>query len=210
MRIIAQGRTKLRDTARMPTRRGAIYEGLRPAERAIAETCAAALAASAASSSAAEPIARRQDMRAGGSSVARPSTRTRRKPRLCQSGCGARGPEPSRRSERFPPPMLDRKSSLELMTAVGSQAERIGVRAGRPARGRQIGETRHPIDKLQRATRGQPLRITRRDGRAARPRRLYARTPHSRRRRRPRLTGAQPGRTGERCPGTRASRSIRR
>jgi Flp pilus assembly protein TadD len=154
LRIIAQGRTKLHDPARYAYEAGAIHEGLRQPERAIDEYVRGALNAEGGSPARSRllTLAKRQAYRALSDRA---------------SAAAAEGDAPQAGAislriavleaqdrdddlERFLLTLLDRTSSLELMTDVGSQAERLGFESVRTrSLARQIELMRDPIDKLQ-------------------------------------------------------------
>jgi cellulose synthase operon protein C len=154
LRIIALGRRRLGDPALYAYEAGAIYEGLRQPERAIDEYLRGALSAAAGSPARGRllALARRQAYRAISDRV---------------SAAAAEGATPApaaislriavleaqaRRDdlERFLQDLVDRTSSLEVMTDVGAQAARLGFEVVRTrALARQIEVMRDPVDKLQ-------------------------------------------------------------
>ena len=154
LRIIAQGRTKLGDPARYAYEAGAIHEGLRQPERAIDEYVRGALAAPGGSPARSRllTLAKRQAYRAlsdrataaaaGGDAPATAAVSLR------IAVLDAQG----RRDdlERFLVTLLDRTSSLELMTDIGAHAARLGFASVHTrSLARQIESMRDPIDKLQ-------------------------------------------------------------
>ena len=154
LRIIAQGRTRLGDPALYAYEAGAIYEGLRQPERAIDEYVRGALAAQGRSPAQVRllTLARRQAYRALAD-------------RASAAAVGGNAPQTAAVSlriavleaqarrddlERFLLALVDRTSSLELMTDLGAQAQRLGFESVRTrSLARQIEVMRDPIDKLQ-------------------------------------------------------------
>ena len=154
LRIIAQGRTKLGDPARYAYEAGAIHEGLRQPERAIDEYVRGALAAPGGSPARSRllTLAKRPAYRALSD-------------RASAAAAGGDAPETAAVSlriavldaqgrrddlERFLVTLLDRTSSLELMTDIGAHAARLGFASVHTrSLARQIESMRDPIDKLQ-------------------------------------------------------------
>jgi tetratricopeptide (TPR) repeat protein len=154
LRIIALGRSRLRDPALYAYEAGAIYEGLRQPDRAIDEYVRGALAVPGGSPAQGRllTLAKRQAYRALAD-------------RASSAAVGDDAPQPSavslrvavlevqdRRAdlEQFLLTLLERTSSLELMTAIASHAERLGFEPVRTrALARQIEVMSDPVDKLQ-------------------------------------------------------------
>ena len=154
LRIIAQGRTKLREPALYAYEAGAIYEGLRNAERATEEYVRGALAAESGSPARSRllTLARRQSYRAL-VDRATAAAADAREPTLAAVSLRIGVLETQGRRDDmqgFLLALLDRTASLELMTDVGSQAERLGFETVRTrALARQIELMTDPIEKLQ-------------------------------------------------------------
>ena len=154
LRIIALGRSKLRDPALYVYEAVAIYEGLRQPDRAIDEVPARSAGhpggspaqsrlLSLAKRQAYRTLADRASSEAAGVTAPQPSAVSLRIAVLEAQG---------RRAdlEQFLLALLDRTSSLELMTAIGSDAERLGFEPVRThSLVRQIEVMSDPIDKLQ-------------------------------------------------------------
>ena len=154
LRILAQGRTKLSDPALYAYEAGAIYEGLRQPERAIAEYVRGALSPQPSTPAQRRLItlARRQAYRDLADRASAAAADGNAPPTAAVSLRIAVLEAEDRRDdlERFLQALLDRTSSLELMIDVGSQAERLGFESVRTrSLERQIELMRDPIDKLQ-------------------------------------------------------------
>ena len=154
LRIIALGRTRLRTPALHAYEAGAIYESLRQSERAVDEYARGALAGQGN-----VPAHRRLLVLAK-----RPAYRDLADRASAAASDGDAPPAAAvslriavleaqdRRAdlERFLLALLDRTSSLEVMTEVGSHAERLGFESVRTRSiGRQIEVMTDPIDRLQ-------------------------------------------------------------
>jgi tetratricopeptide (TPR) repeat protein len=154
LRIIEQGRTKLRDPALFAYEAGAIYEGLRQPERAIDEYVRGALAAqgSPPARSRLLALAKRQAYRASAdrASAAVADGDTPQPVAIALRIAVLEAQDRRDDLERFLVTLIDRTSSLELLTDVGSQAERLGFQSLRTrSLARQIELMRDPIDRLQ-------------------------------------------------------------
>jgi Flp pilus assembly protein TadD len=154
LRIIALGRSKLRDPALYAYEAGAIYEGLRQPDRAIAEYVRGALAVPGGSPAQARllTLAKRQAYRAVADRASSDAAGENAPPLPAVSLRIAVLEAQDRRAdlEQFLLALLDRTSSLELMTAIGSHAERLGFEPVRTrSLARQIEVISDPIDKLQ-------------------------------------------------------------
>jgi Flp pilus assembly protein TadD len=154
LRILAQGRTKMKNPALYAYEAGAIHEGLRQPEQAIDEYVRGALSAEGGAPARRRllTLARRQAYRALAD-------------RASAAAADANAPDMAAVSlrigvleaqgrrddlERFLLTLLDRTSSLELMSDVGSQAERLGFELVRTrALARQVELMADPIEKLQ-------------------------------------------------------------
>jgi tetratricopeptide (TPR) repeat protein len=154
LRVIALGRTRLGLPTMYAFEAGAIHEGMRQPQRAIDEYVRGALAGGGDSPAQARllTLARRTAYRdladratgaaADGDAPALPALSLR----IAVLEAQARRPD----LERFLLAVLDRTSSLELMTAIGGHADRLGFEAIRTrALTRQIEVMTDPIDKLQ-------------------------------------------------------------
>jgi tetratricopeptide (TPR) repeat protein len=154
LRIIAQGRTKLRDPVLYAYEAGAIHEGLRQHERAIEEYTRGALAAEGSSPARSRllTLARRQAYRALADRASAAAV-DRAAPSAAAVSLRIAVLETQGRRddvERFLVTLLERTPSLELMTDVGSHAERLGFESVRTrALVRQIEVMTDPIEKLQ-------------------------------------------------------------
>ena len=154
LRIISQGRTKLRDPALYAYEAGAIYEGLRQPGRAIDEYMSGALAAEGGSPARSRllRLAARQAYRELADRATAAAADGSAPPTSAVSLRIAVLEAQGRRDdlERFLVALLDRTSSLELMTDIGSHAARLGFESVRTSSlVRQIDAMQDPIDKLQ-------------------------------------------------------------
>ena len=168
LRIIAQGRKTLNSPALYAYEAGAIYEGLRQPERAIEEYARGALHPTALENARRGPrlaahghspaegrlltLARRQAYRALADRASATAVEGNAPDSQAVSLRIAVLEAQDRRDdlERFLLTLVDRTPSLELMTAIGDQATRLGFELVRTrALARQIEVMRDPIEKLQ-------------------------------------------------------------
>jgi len=155
LRLIAQGRTRLRDPALFAYEAGAIYEGLRQPDRAVDEYARGTLASAGGSSPARArfvTLAGRQPYRAATDRASAAATDGSAPSAAAVSLRIAVLEKQGRRDdlERFLQALVERTSSLEVMTDVAAQAARLGFEAVRTrSLTRQIDVMRDPIDKLQ-------------------------------------------------------------
>jgi cellulose synthase operon protein C len=154
LRMIARGRTTLGDQALYAYEAGAIYEGLRQPERAIGEYARGALASETAAPARARllTLAKRQAYRDLADRTSAEAVSGDAPPMTAVSLRITVLEAQGRRDdiERFLLTLLDRTSSLELMTDISLQAERLGFESIRTrALARQIDVMADPIEKLQ-------------------------------------------------------------
>ena len=154
LRVLAQGRARLKNPALYAYEAGAIHEGLRQPERAIDEYVRGALAGQDQSPAQSRllTLAKRQAYRALADRASAAATEGDAPATAAVSLRIAVLQAQDRRAdlERFLSSLVDRTSSLELMTDIGSQAERLGFEAVRTrSLVRQIEVMSDPIDKLQ-------------------------------------------------------------
>jgi tetratricopeptide (TPR) repeat protein len=157
LRMIALGRTRLNAPALYAYEAGAIYEGMRLPEPAVAEYVRGALAGSAGNDrtpafSRLIALAKRPASRTVVDRATAAATDGETPASTAVSLRIAVLEAQDRRAdlERFLLAVLDRTSSLELMTEVGVDAERLGFEAVRTrALTRQIEVMGDPIDRLQ-------------------------------------------------------------
>ncbi len=154
LRVLAQGRARLKNPALYAYEAGAIYEGLRQPERAIDEYVRGALAGPGQSPAQSRllTLAKRQAYRALADRATAAATEGDAPTAAAVSLRIAVLQAQDRRAdlERFLSSLVDRTSSLELMADIGSQAERLGFEAVRTrSLVRQIEVMSDPIDKLQ-------------------------------------------------------------
>ncbi len=154
LRIIAQGRTKLRNPTLYAYEAGAIYEGLRQPKPAVEEYTRGALSAAGASPawSRLTRLAKRPAYRELVESTSADAVEGTAPGGAAISLRIAVLEAQDRREdiERFLLALLDRTSSLQLMTEVGSHGQRLGFESVRTrALARQIESMTDPIEKLQ-------------------------------------------------------------
>ena len=151
LRIISQGRTKLRDPALYAYEAGAIYEGLRQPGRAIDEYMRGALAAEGGSPARSRllRLAARQAYRELADRATAAAADGSAPPTSAVSLRIAVLEAQGRRDdlERFLVTLLDRTSSLELMTDIGAHAARLGFESVRTS------SLVRQIDAMQRSDR---------------------------------------------------------
>lgn len=154
LRIIAQGRTRLRNPTLYAYEAGAIHEGLRQPERAVNEYMRGALAGESSSPAWNRllRLARRpayRDLVDRASATATDGT-TAGAAAVALRIAVLESQERRDDIERYLATLLDRTSSLEVMIDVGSHAERLGFEAVRTrALARQIESMSDPVEKLK-------------------------------------------------------------